>query len=332
MNDFCAENFYFINKSVIFVHEIRDVMQTENIKLRNKEQNNSGHKPNTSLGNSIEPSVPQQGTMNNGVCPHCGATNEVDAMFCEQCGTRLRDQLCPHCGAVLDDKADFCENCNHYIDAEHCPYCYALVGEEDTFCPECGVPFGGIECPVCHTVGQFGFCASCGTPLTDSARRTLNEVWKDNPVTEELRQLENELEQLWMVCPVTSERQRVVMQNVQSLCQRVKELMAQEDEHTYEVNDKSDEKASQPIIMDESELNDKILAKQQALQALLDSMQTKMAENPAIARNYAMACKPHVSRLAWKCNYKHALHLTPLACACPHLGGKWVVTDGKNEL
>lgn len=266
-----------------------------------------------------------------GVCPICGAVNEHDALFCEQCGARLREFLCPHCNAPLDEEADYCENCHTYIDDEHCPFCYGLVGENDTFCPECGAPLAGIECPVCHTIGHFAFCASCGSALTDGARQELRDVWNNNPDTDKIRALETELERLWMVRPVTSERQRQEIQSVKLLCDRVKQLMAQEGANTYADDSEKPEEA--PVaVLSEEELKKQILNKQQELQNLLDAMQMPVAENSCQARSYAMARKPRISRLAWKCNYKHALHSSPLGCACPHHGGKWVVLDGKTEV
>lgn len=263
-------------------------------------------------------------------CPKCGAGNEPEAMFCEQCGARLRERLCPHCGEPLDERADYCEQCHTYVDTEHCPFCYGSLSEQDTFCPQCGASLSGIECPVCHTVGRFGFCASCGSPLTDRARQDLQEAWENFPYKERMVKLEEELEHLWMVRPARSESQRASMEHVQQLCRRVKELMAQEGNVSYE-SQKPEEEAV-PALMDEQELRKLILEKQEALQALLDSMEMAPQENSAAARNYAMARKPHVSRLAWKCNYKHAFHTSPLGCACPKMGGKWIVMDDKTEL
>ena len=50
-----------------------------------------------------------------------------------------------------------------------------------------------------------------------------------------------------------------------------------------------------------------------------------------MARNYAMAHRPVGSSLGWKCNFKHAIHTGPFGCACPQMGGKWVVLDGLTE-
>lgn len=268
-------------------------------------------------------------SLSSGVCSVCGATNDPDALFCEHCGARLRELLCPKCGAPLSEDADYCERCHTYVNTDHCPFCNGLVDDHDTFCPSCGSPLSGIECPVCHSLGHFGFCGSCGTPLTDSARLELQMAWEDQPYAEKVHQLEEELEKLWLTRPVESEQQQADIERVRMLCQRVKELMAQEGENTYQVEG---EPGNGPVPMSESELKQKILNKQEALQVLLDTMAMPPQENSALARNYAMARKPHISRLAWKCNYKHALHTSPLGCACPKMGGKWVITDGRTEI
>ena len=63
--------------------------------------------------------------------------------------------------------------------------------------------------------------------------------------------------------------------------------------------------------------------------ALLDKMAQGPQLQPAKVRNYAMACRPQGVRLAWECNFKHALHSSPCGCAKPQMGGKWVIL-GKN--
>lgn len=267
-------------------------------------------------------------------CPHCGAVNEPGALFCENCGRQLRERRCPMCGALLEDDADYCERCHQYVDAEHCSFCHAMVGPDDQYCPDCGASLAGIECPVCHTVGKFGFCEACGTPLTDSARIALREAWQDEALAERVQNLEQELEQLWMTRPVSNDQQRAKLQAVMALSQRVKELIAQEvrKETSTPVTpiEVKKEEPAEPEILTEQELQKKINSVQMALQSVLDEMAIEHQANPAHARNVAMARKPKVSRLAWKCNYKHALHTSPLGCACPHHGGKWVVLDGKS--
>ncbi len=269
------------------------------------------------------------------ICPSCGSVNDSNALFCEQCGARLRDEKCPFCGAPLESHSDYCERCHRYVDTEHCSFCHALVGEEDAFCPECGASLSGMECPVCHTVGRFGFCSACGTPLTDSARLALKEAWQDEALVQEVTKLEQELEHLWMTTPIGNEQQRAKRLAIADLNQRVKDLLAMEhnradgDIHTAEMPVAPSVTTEPEQLMTEEELQQKIDETKAALQQILDSMATPAQTNPAFARNTAMARKPHVSRLAWKCNYKQALHSSPLGCACPQHGGKWVVLDGR---
>jgi len=46
-------------------------------------------------------------------CPYCGAINELEALFCAQCGQPISKMTCPHCGAEVDADADFSEVCHH---------------------------------------------------------------------------------------------------------------------------------------------------------------------------------------------------------------------------
>lgn len=267
-------------------------------------------------------------------CPVCGAVNDPGSLFCEHCGSRLRHMTCPKCGAPMDEQADYCEQCHQYVDAEHCSFCHAQIGPDDVFCPECGASLSGIECPVCHTVGRFGFCEACGSPLTDSARKLYKETWRDTELAEKVTQLTEELEKLWMTMPVTSEQQVEKRKKVRELEQRVKSLIAQElakKDGAPEPSSLAED--SQPQANDsyltEEDLKAKIEATQHELQQMLDSMATAAQPNSAYARNVAMARKPRVSRLAWRCNYKQALHGSPMGCACPQHGGTWVVLGSR---
>ena len=57
----------------------------------------------------------QMNTANAVACPHCGALNEPDALFCASCRNAIGMTKCPNCGAEVDADADFCESCRHYI-------------------------------------------------------------------------------------------------------------------------------------------------------------------------------------------------------------------------
>ena len=82
--------------------------------------------------------------------------------------------------------------------------------------------------------------------------------------------------------------------------------------------------------MTKEELEEQKTEKIKKLSAILDKLAVPPTSSPVQARNYAMASKPMGVRLAWVCNFKHALHSSPCGCAKPHLGGKWVVL-GKNS-
>ena len=93
-----------------------------------------------------------------------------------------------------------------------------------------------------------------------------------------------------------------------------------------------DEGIENPVVkenpdeqMSEDDLRKKKESLIMQLTGLLDKMQAPPTQNPAQARNYAMACKPTGVRTGWVCNYKHAVHSSPCACAKPQLGGKWIV-------
>lgn len=231
---------------------------------------------------------------------------------------------CPHCGTALEPDADFCENCQHYIKKEVCSFCGAPIADNDAFCPECGSPRGGIVCPVCHTLNDFSFCKKCGTPLTEEARELVMQV-SELPESQELKQLVAELQQLEMSMPYASDRDLLHDQRNSRLRERVLALLAQ------------DEGVANPIVqasgnqrMSQAEHEARKEKCENLIAVILEKMAQVPQPKPAQARNYAMACRPQGVRLAWECNFKHALHSSPCGCAKPQMGGKWVVL-GKNS-
>ena len=226
---------------------------------------------------------------------------------------------CPNCGSEMDADADFCEVCHHYVRHDVCSFCGAALAAEDAFCPECGSPRGGIVCPVCHSLNDFAFCKQCGTPLTDDARLLVEQL-KLQPDYQELMQLAREYGELAMQLPYTNERDKVRYQAAQTLRERVLKLLAQ------------DEGVSAPVIpapaakrVPKEELDAKKEEKLAKLTELLNKMAVPPCGSPAKVRNYAMAQKPVGVRLAWVCNWKHAMHSSPCGCAKPQLGGQWVI-------
>ena len=256
-------------------------------------------------------------------CPYCGTINEPDAMFCASCGQPLGKMSCPNCGAEIDPDADFCEVCHHYIRTDVCSFCGAHLSGQEAFCPECGSPRGGIVCPVCHTLNDFAFCKQCGTALTEEARQLLAEL-QMTPEYKEMQALAKELEELDMSLPISSEKDLVREQLNRQLRERVLKLLAQDKGSTTPVVEKPSKRVSN------EELDAKKNVRVDRLTELLEKMAQAPQPQPAKVRNYAMACKPQGVRLAWECNFKHALHSSPCGCAKPQMGGKWIIL-GKNS-
>ena len=274
------------------------------------------------------PAVEQQQAVQfqsaNGVqCPYCGTINEPDAMFCASCGQPLGKASCPNCGAEIDPDADFCEVCHHYIRTDICSFCGAHLSGQEAFCPECGSPRGGIVCPVCHTLNDFAFCKQCGTALTEEARQLLAEL-QMTPEYKEMQALAKELEEMDMTLPINSEKDLVREQLNQKLRERVLTLLPQDKGSTTPVV----EKPSKRISKEEYEAKKNVRVNR--LTELLEKMAQVPQPQSAKVRNYAMACKPQGVRLAWECNFKHALHSSPCGCAKPQMGGKWIIL-GKNS-
>lgn len=233
--------------------------------------------------------------------------------------------VCPHCGAPMDADADFCESCHHYARVGVCSFCGTSLSEDEAFCHECGNPRKGITCPVCHTVNEFSFCRQCGTPLTVEAQHLLEEV-RHSPEYKKLEDRIHQLDALNNQLPYRNERDRVREEAGEKLRMTVLRLLA---EDKGQDPSKVEAHTARHLSMDE------LAAKKQeileALTAMFDKMALKPMASPIKARNYAMAAKPAGVRLAWVCNYKHAMHSSPCGCAKPQLGGKWVVLD-KNSL
>lgn len=266
----------------------------------------------------------QQRQAGGKACPFCGTINEPEAMFCAQCGQPISKSSCPYCGSEIDPDADFCEACHRYIRKDICSYCGAKLTGNEAYCPECGSPRGGLVCPTCHTMNDFAFCKKCGTALTAEAKELLKELQKD-PDYKELLDVVQEYSNLEGSLPYNSERDIVKEQANMKLRERMLTLLAKDAGVEFPVIPKVETKR-----MTKEELEEKKAEKIKKLSAILDRLAVPPTSSPVQARNYAMASKPTGVRLAWVCNFKHALHSSPCGCAKPHLGGKWVVL-GKNS-
>ena len=252
-------------------------------------------------------------------CPSCGTVNDPESMFCASCGRPLRLANCPNCGSEIDPDADFCEVCHHYIKKDVCSFCGFHLSGNEAYCPECGSPRGGMVCPTCHSLNDFAFCKKCGTALTEEAKMMVKQLQK-NPDYQQLLEIVQDFSKLENALPYSSERDVVREQNCQKLRERVLTLLAK------------DEGVEMPVIpkvesnrMTKEELEEQKAVKVKMLSSILEKLAVPPSVSPVKARNYAMASKPVGVRLAWVCNYKHAMHSSPCGCAKPHLGGKWVV-------
>lgn len=251
-------------------------------------------------------------------CPYCGTVNEPEAMFCASCGKPIGKSVCPNCGAEIDPDADFCEICHHYIRKDVCSFCGAHLTGMEAYCPECGNPRGGIVCPTCHTLNDFSFCKQCGTPLTDEARQLLAEL-QMTPEYKEMEALTKEIQKMEMTIPLSTERDKVRDQLSRKLRERVLTLLARDRGIAHPVIEEKE------ASVEKQELEAQKEARLKRLNEILEQMAQKPEPQPAKVRNYAMACKPQGVRLAWECNFKHALHSSPCGCAKPQLGGKWII-------
>ena len=257
-------------------------------------------------------------------CPVCGTINDAEAMFCASCGRPLRMGSCPNCGSEIDPEADYCEVCHHYIKTDTCSFCGAYMMEGEIYCRECGNPRGGLVCPVCNTLNDFAFCRQCGTALTEEAKSLMADL-KKMPDYQQLTAVARELENLEMEIPYTTERDVVRDQMNDKLRERVLLLLAKDKGVPNPIVPKHEVKK-----LSQEELQKRKADKEKLLAEILDRMAVPALPSPVKARNYAMAQRPAGVRLAWVCNWKHAMHSSPCGCAKPHLGGKWVIL-GKNS-
>ncbi|MCR4918200.1 MAG: zinc ribbon domain-containing protein [Prevotella sp.] len=231
---------------------------------------------------------------------------------------------CPYCGAEVEAGADLCELCHHYIRKDICSFCGAPMDGSASFCAECGSPKAGIVCPVCHTLNEFSFCKQCGTPLTEEATKTLQHV-KDMPEYREMSRIASDLLELDMQRVTTSSRDELRVSQADQLRRHVLELLAMD-------SGKPAPAQSVPprALYSKEELQAVKAEKEQRLAQLLQQLAARPQPRHAQARTYALATKPRGIRLAWQCDWKHALHSSPCGCAKPNLGGKWVLL-GRNS-
>lgn len=262
---------------------------------------------------TLRPETPDRPAMNTETPRYNSAMNAAGS------------SVCPVCGALIDADADYCEACQNYIRKDVCSFCGAHLDAAASFCPECGNPRGGITCPSCHSLNNFSFCKQCGTPLTDEARALFASM-REASDYKELELLSRQLSELDNIIPYDSEDEALKDAETENLRVRVLELLAK------------DEGIENPTIerhtsrrMSAEELKEAKRSRAGMVAKALERMALRPMPSPVKARNYVMATKPVGVKVAWQCNYKHALHSSPCGCAKPHLGGKWVVLGYNNN-
>ncbi len=237
---------------------------------------------------------------------------------------KMEASLCPICGASMDGDADYCESCQNYVRKDICSYCGALLDDSASYCSECGCPREGITCPYCNKVNNFSFCRQCGMPLTDDARLLFESKHADSDY-KELGLLIRGLVDLENIIPYESENDVVKDKDTEKLRIRVLELLAKDKGITEPLIEKRVSRR-----MTKEEVNKRKKSQLSQMTEVLERMALKPIPSPVKARNFVMATKPMGVKVAWKCNYKQALHSSPCGCAKPHLGGKWVVLGYNN--
>ena len=74
------------------------------------------------------------------VCENCDITYPAGTNFCPKCGshTKTLQPTCRECGTVLSNDAVFCSNCGAKVKLTTCPECGANLDEGAKFCSKCG--------------------------------------------------------------------------------------------------------------------------------------------------------------------------------------------------
>jgi hypothetical protein len=148
----------------------------------------------------------------------------------------------------------------------------------------------------------------------------MKEKVLEMPEYQQMQKLAEELQKLDLQMPYVTEQDKERDRKSQELRQRVLMLLAQD-----RGLDRVDANLADHKVMSKDEYDKKKQERMDMLSRLLDQMAQLPQEKPAQVRNYAMACKPQGVRLAWQCNFKHALHSSPCGCAKPQMGGKWII-------
>lgn len=171
-----------------------------------------GNSKEQSIAQTDKPkSVPLEAT--EAVCPSCSCANDGSALFCEECGSVLKQPAhCPKCHAIARPHADICEVCGTWLLKGQCTFCYAHVDQDQSFCGECGNPPEGIACPRCGKLSIFDFCKSCNIPLSIQAKEMAKEAAQD-PTFKEIASLFEQLTSVETSLPVTTNKTDPIKRN-----------------------------------------------------------------------------------------------------------------------
>jgi len=294
-------------------------------------------------------------------CFACNHLNDLEALYCEECGQALKASECKQCGSITEPGDDICERCGTWQLAGQCMFCYAPLEDDDVFCSECGNPVEGVICPLCGNRGCFDYCAHCSIPLTDTAKQMLQEAAED-PKIKEFALL---IEKLSNNAPYTNTSRSTSILDTDCLNKSVNsskkgEMTALENYLVSVRKQQSPEETktvtvslfSQEQKESINSLNDEILKEEERkrveaerqmelLNNLLQSLSDKDFQTSQDARRFFGTIKASVSKealnklnnceLIWKCNAYNRWHPNETHCAKPHMGGSWLFVPGPIE-
>lgn len=96
---------------------------------------------NAFTGNQQQPAAPSTTQTEKINCPHCDASINVKAKFCDECGKAVQKQKVPciSCQAEINEDAKFCGECGTKQVAEKtCRKCKMINASNAKFCADCG--------------------------------------------------------------------------------------------------------------------------------------------------------------------------------------------------
>ena len=212
--------------------------------------------------------------------------------------------VCPHCKTINEPDALFCEECGTALGhSKLCPHCSQPLDLLADFCEHCKSYVCPQRCSFCGAsiAETDAFCPECGASREG------------------------------VICPACQTR------NPFSYCRVCGIPLTEEAIHQSKLAHEEPMWKQMEELSTELEILNKIIpariaAKRKELQDLLDAIAVQPQENPVLTRNFVMARKPVSNRIGWKCNFKQVVHSSPCGCACPQLGGKWVVLGNDTKV